>query len=75
MVEVIKGGGEVMSLEDLAECDAEVIKPIKYDYRAGKNGDEGVTLWEVSIHSLSTHDRGIDVHTVSVRRMDRALQH
>ena len=37
-----------MTLEDLAECDAEVIEPIKYDFKVGAAGDEGVTLWEVS---------------------------
>lgn len=37
-----------MTLEDLAENDAEVIKPIKYDFKVGKAGDKGVTLWEVS---------------------------
>ena len=36
-----------MTLEDLAECDAEVIEPIMYDY---KNTDgKGFTLWEVRI--------------------------
>jgi gamma-glutamyltranspeptidase/glutathione hydrolase len=47
-VELIKSGGGVMTLEDLAENDAEVIKPIKYDFKVGKAGDKGVTLWEVS---------------------------
>ena len=35
-----------MKLEDLAECDAEVIQPIKYEYKA-KEGQDGVSLWEV----------------------------
>ncbi len=47
-MELIKSGGGVMTLEDLAENDAEVIKPIKYDFKVGKAGDKGVTLWEVS---------------------------
>ncbi|RXK40572.1 gamma-glutamyltransferase [Tremella mesenterica] len=46
IVEVVQGGGGVMSLEDLAECEAEVVQPIKYDFRVGKAGDSGVTLWE-----------------------------
>lgn len=46
IVELIKSGGGVMTLEDLAENDAEVIKPIKYDFKVGKAGDKGVTLWE-----------------------------
>lgn len=37
-----------MTLEDLAECDAEVIEPIKYDFKVGEAGDQGVSLWEVS---------------------------
>lgn len=36
-----------MTLEDLAQCEAEVIQPIKYDYRARDAGGDGVTLWEV----------------------------
>ena len=43
-----------MTLEDLAECDAEVIEPIKYDFKVGAAGDEGVTLWEVSGLSTDT---------------------
>jgi gamma-glutamyltranspeptidase/glutathione hydrolase len=39
-----------MTLEDLAECQAEVIQPIKYEYKA-KDGQDGVSLWEVSIES------------------------
>ena len=35
-------------MEDLAECEAEVIQPIKYDFRAGEAGKSGVSLWEVS---------------------------
>jgi gamma-glutamyltranspeptidase/glutathione hydrolase len=39
-----------MTLEDLAECQAEVIQPIKYEYKA-KEGKDGVSLWEVGIES------------------------
>ena len=42
-----------MTLEDLAECDAEVIEPIKYDFKHTHGPDTGVTLWEVRI--LATH--------------------
>jgi gamma-glutamyltranspeptidase/glutathione hydrolase len=37
-----------MTLEDLASCEAEVIQPIKYDFKVGDAGDKGVSLWEVS---------------------------
>lgn len=37
-----------MTLEDLAACEAEVIQPIKYDFKVGQAGDKGVSLWEVS---------------------------
>ena len=36
-----------MTEEDMAECEANVIKPIKYDFKVGHAGDQGVTLWEV----------------------------
>lgn len=36
-----------MTMEDVAECDAEVIQPIKYDFKVGEGGDKGVSLWEV----------------------------
>jgi len=36
-----------MTLEDLAECDAEVIEPIKYDFKHTHGPESGVTLWEV----------------------------
>jgi hypothetical protein len=48
VVDLVKDGGGVMTLEDLAECDAEVIEPIKYDFKVGEAGDQGVSLWEVS---------------------------
>ncbi len=37
-----------MTMADLAECDAEVIEPIKYDFKHTHGPDSGVTLWEVS---------------------------
>ncbi|RSH91435.1 hypothetical protein EHS25_009734 [Saitozyma podzolica] len=46
VVDLVKAGGGVMTLEDLAECDAEVIEPIKYDFKVGEAGDHGVSLWE-----------------------------
>ena len=49
IVDLVTAGGGVMTLEDLAECDAEVIQPIKYDFKVGQAGDEGVTLWEVRL--------------------------
>lgn len=44
-----------MTLEDLAACDAEVIEPIKYDFKVGEAGDQGVSLWEVSPIPLASH--------------------
>lgn len=38
-----------MTLEDLAECQADVIEPISYDFRNGEDQGEAVTLWEVSL--------------------------
>ncbi|WRT70004.1 gamma-glutamyltransferase [Kwoniella shivajii] len=46
IVELVQSGGGVMTLEDLAECDVEVIQPIKYDFKVGEAGDQGVSLWE-----------------------------
>ncbi|WWC64826.1 gamma-glutamyltransferase [Kwoniella dejecticola CBS 10117] len=46
IVELIQAGGGVMTLEDLAEADAEVIQPIKYDFKVGEAADQGVSLWE-----------------------------
>jgi len=57
-----------MTLEDLAECDAEVIQPIKYDFKVGHAGDEGVTLWEVS---GTPFDCGMRTHR-SARLTDKA---
>ena len=62
IVQLIQSGGGVMTMDDLKSCDAEVIKPIKYDYRGGKSGTEGVTLWEVS--SASKVDRSSSSDTV-----------
>jgi len=47
IVDLVQSQGGVMTLEDLAECQAEVIQPIKYEYKA-KDGQDGVSLWEVS---------------------------
>ena len=66
IVDLVKSGGGVMTLEDLAECDAEVIEPIKYDFKVGAAGDEGVTLWEVS--GLITNNPGILLISVSSQR-------
>ena len=47
IVDLVQSQGGVMTLQDLAECQAEVIQPIKYEYKA-KEGQDGVCLWEVS---------------------------
>ena len=36
-----------MTMDDLATCDAQIINPIKYDYQASENGQDGISLWEV----------------------------
>ncbi|KAL7424517.1 hypothetical protein Q5752_000201 [Cryptotrichosporon argae] len=46
IVELVQAGGGVMTLDDLAACEAQVIQPIKYDFKVGAAGDEGVSLWE-----------------------------
>ncbi|KAK1922255.1 putative lincomycin-condensing protein lmbA [Papiliotrema laurentii] len=46
IVDLVQSGGGVLTVEDLAECQADVIQPIKYDYKVGQTGDKGVTLWE-----------------------------
>ncbi len=51
IVKLVKSGGGVMELSDLEEHTAEVVEPIKYEYRKGTEGSDGVTLWEVS-HSI-----------------------
>jgi hypothetical protein len=39
-----------MTLEDLAEMQAEAVQPIKYDFRHHDAGDgQGVSLWEVRV--------------------------
>lgn len=45
-----------MKLDDLAECEADVIQPIKYEYKA-KPGQDGVSLWEVSALCTPQHLR------------------
>lgn len=47
IVDLVGSGGGVMTLEDLRECTAEVIQPIKYDFK-GAEGD-GLSLWEVGL--------------------------
>jgi hypothetical protein len=37
-------------VEDLADAQAELVKPIKYDFRHHDANGQGVTLWEVSPH-------------------------
>ena len=51
-MDLIQAGGGVMTLEDLAECDAEVIQPIKYDYKQTDGPNSGVTLWEVNYENV-----------------------
>lgn len=48
IVNLVKSGGGVMELEDLANHTAEIVEPIKYDFRHGEAAEEGVTLWETA---------------------------
>lgn len=46
IVDLVKSGGGLMEMEDLANHHADVIKPIKYEFRKGEAGKDHVTLWE-----------------------------
>lgn len=46
IVDLIQSKGGVMTLEDLAATEADVVEPIKYDYKA-KGDEPGLSLWEV----------------------------
>ncbi|OWZ63408.1 gamma-glutamyltransferase [Cryptococcus neoformans] len=52
IVDLVKSGGGVMTLEDLAECTADVIQPISYTFKPHhsandeESSDPGLTLWE-----------------------------
>lgn len=48
IVDLIKEGGGLMEVEDLANHHADVVEPIKYEFKKGKAGEDHVTLWEVS---------------------------
>jgi hypothetical protein len=47
VVDLVRAGGGVMKLDDLAGQEAQVVDPICYEFKRGKEGEEGVTLWEV----------------------------
>ncbi|KAJ9120422.1 hypothetical protein QFC24_005379 [Naganishia onofrii] len=46
VVDLVRAGGGVMTLDDLAGQEAQVVEPICYEFKRGKEGEEGVTLWE-----------------------------
>lgn len=48
IVDLVQAGGGVMTLEDLAGQEAQVVEPICYEFKKGAAGADGVTLWEVS---------------------------
>lgn len=62
IVELVRAGGGVMSMEDLANHTADVVEPIKYEFKQGEAAEEGVTLYEVSAHHylLACHLAHID---------------
>jgi gamma-glutamyltranspeptidase/glutathione hydrolase len=47
IVDLIQSQGGVMELDDLAEMEAEVVEPIKYEFKKGDPANDHVTLWEV----------------------------
>jgi gamma-glutamyltranspeptidase/glutathione hydrolase len=47
IVELVQSKGGVMTMEDLANHTAEVVEPIKYEFRKGEAAEAGVTLYEV----------------------------
>jgi gamma-glutamyltranspeptidase/glutathione hydrolase len=47
IVDLVQAGGGVMTLEDLAGQEAQVVEPISYEFKKGAPGADGVTLWEV----------------------------
>ncbi|KAG7562027.1 hypothetical protein FFLO_02499 [Filobasidium floriforme] len=46
IVELVQSGGGVMTMEDLASHTANVVEPIKYEFKQGEAGEAGVTLYE-----------------------------
>ncbi|KAJ9108219.1 hypothetical protein QFC19_002466 [Naganishia cerealis] len=46
IVELVQQGGGVMTLDDLARQEAQVVEPICYEFKKGAPGNDGVTLWE-----------------------------
>ncbi|KAI5450133.1 hypothetical protein NCC49_003760 [Naganishia albida] len=46
IVDLVQAGGGVMTMDDLAGQDAQVIEPICYEFKKGTAGADGVTLWE-----------------------------
>jgi gamma-glutamyltranspeptidase len=49
IVDLVQAGGGVMTMEDLANQEAQVVEPICYEFKKGAAGADGVTLWEVSV--------------------------
>ncbi len=47
IVDLIQSKGGLMEMSDLENMEAEVVEPIKYEFRKGAKGDDHVTLWEV----------------------------
>lgn len=61
IVDLVQSQGGVMELSDLEEMEAEVVEPIKYEFRKGPAGDDHVTLWEVSGHCQAADRPGIRI--------------
>jgi gamma-glutamyltranspeptidase/glutathione hydrolase len=54
IVELVQSGGGVMTMEDLASHTANVVEPIKYEFKQGQAGEAGVTLYEVGSYTFET---------------------
>lgn len=84
IVDLVKSGGGVMTLEDLAECTADVIQPISYTFKSHHSpnheepSDPGLTLWEcppngqgiTALIALGIIEAVEEVHGIDVLEID-----
>jgi gamma-glutamyltranspeptidase/glutathione hydrolase len=73
IVDLVRAGGGVMTLEDLAAQEAQVVEPICYEFKKGGPGADGVTLWEASpvLHDLEGGDSDLGPCHYSVHPMGK----
>jgi gamma-glutamyltranspeptidase/glutathione hydrolase len=73
IVDLVASKGGLMTLDDLAATEADVVQPIKYDFRAS-DADPGISLWEcppngqglTALVALGIVEAVQDVHGVDV---------